>query len=148
VQAQVLNLMQDLQDRLGVTYLFISHDLAVVDLVCDEVIVLYQGLAVEQGSPDQLFTAAAHPYTRALMAAVPRLQPGRRRAPVIPVVAVDAPQGCSFAPRCPYRRPVCLDTPPPLRPVDAGGAGRDITHRAACHRAEEVLAEAVASEPG
>jgi peptide/nickel transport system ATP-binding protein len=75
VQAQVLNLMQDLQDRLGVTYLFISHDLAVVDLVCDEVIVLYQGRVVEQGSPETLFNAAAHPYTRALMDSVPGARP-------------------------------------------------------------------------
>jgi peptide/nickel transport system ATP-binding protein len=75
VQAQVLNLMQDLQDQFGVTYLFISHDLAVVDLVCDEVIVLHQGVIVEQGSPDQLFTDPQHPYTRRLLAAVPGLKP-------------------------------------------------------------------------
>ncbi len=71
VQAQVLNLMQDLQDQFGVTYLFISHDLAVVDLVCDEVIVLHQGVIVEQGSPQQLFSAPEHPYTRRLLDAVP-----------------------------------------------------------------------------
>ena len=71
VQAQVLNLMQDLQDRFEVAYLFISHDLAVVDLVCDEVIVLQHGRIVEQGSPDQLFRDPQHPYTRRLLAAVP-----------------------------------------------------------------------------
>ncbi|HSW03414.1 ABC transporter ATP-binding protein [Aquabacterium sp.] len=134
VQAQVLNLMQDLQDQLGVTYLFISHDLAVVDLVCDEVIVLYQGRAVEQGDPDTLFHAAAHPYTRALMHAVPRAQPGARRAALpLPVAPVDAPGGCAFAPRCAFRQHRCLEQAPALRPLAPG-------HTAACHFAEQVLA--------
>ena len=75
VQAQVLNLMQDLQDRFGVTYLFISHDLAVVDLVCDEVIVLHRGVIVEQGDPDSLFRHPQHPYTQRLLAAVPGMKP-------------------------------------------------------------------------
>ncbi len=79
VQAQVLNLMQDLQDRSGVTYLFISHDLAVVDLVCDEVIVLHQGNIVEQGHPDALFSAPQHPYTQKLLAAVPGRGTGPER---------------------------------------------------------------------
>ena len=75
VQAQVLNLMQDLQDAFGVTYLFISHDLSVVDLVCDEVIVLEGGRIVEQGDPDRIFRSPQHPYTQRLLAAVPGLHP-------------------------------------------------------------------------
>jgi peptide/nickel transport system ATP-binding protein len=76
VQAQVLNLMQDLQDQFGVTYLFISHDLAVVDLVCDEVIVLQHGREVERGEPATLFRRPRHPYTQRLLAAVPGAQAG------------------------------------------------------------------------
>jgi peptide/nickel transport system ATP-binding protein len=75
VQAQVLNLMQDLQDQFGVTYLFISHDLAVVDLVCDEVLVLQHGRVVERGDPDTLFRRPQHPYTQRLIAAVPGMKP-------------------------------------------------------------------------
>lgn len=79
VQAQVLNLMQDLQQRFGITYMLISHDLAVVNHLCDEVVVLYQGRIVERGSPAELFRNAQHPYTRTLVAAVPQVQPGRAR---------------------------------------------------------------------
>ena len=138
VQAQVLNLMQDLQDRLGVTYLFISHDLAVVDLVCDEVMVLYQGRVVEQGSPDTLFHQAAHPYTRALMDAVPRERPGARvaRLPTAPGLADAAapPGGCPYAPRCAFRQDRCTSDAPALRTLLPG-------HQVACHRAEQVLAQ-------
>ena len=80
VQAQVLNLMQDLQQQFGITYMLISHDLAVVNHLCDEVVVLYQGRIVERGTPQELFYNAQHPYTRALVNAVPRIEPGRARA--------------------------------------------------------------------
>ena len=143
VQAQVLNLMQDLQDRLGVTYLFISHDLAVVDLVCDEVLVLYQGRVVEHGDPDTLFRAAAHPYTRTLLAAVPRAQPGARRDRPAALPAADtrpAAGGCAFAPRCAFRQDRCRAEAPALRPLSAG-------HAAACHEAERVLGSAPTRSP-
>ena len=80
VQAQVLNLMLDLQQEFGITYLLISHDLAVVNHLCDEVVVLYQGRIVERGTPQELFYNAQHPYTRALVNAMPRIEPGRARA--------------------------------------------------------------------
>ena len=80
VQAQVLNLMQDLQQQFGITYMLISHDLAVVNHLCDEVVVLYQGRIVERGSPGELFRNAQHPYTQSLVGAVPQVHPGRARA--------------------------------------------------------------------
>jgi peptide/nickel transport system ATP-binding protein len=143
VQAQVLNLMQDLRDRMGVSYLFISHDLAVVALVCDEVLVLYQGRAVEQGPPETLFRDAAHPYTRALIDAVPRFDPGahdRVARATAPLDSAPSASGCNFAPRCPYRRERCAHDAPALRPIAVG-------HRVACHEAETVRAAGAESKP-
>jgi peptide/nickel transport system ATP-binding protein len=141
VQAQVLNLMQDLQDQFGLAFLFISHDLAVVDMVCDEVIVLYQGRIVERGAPDALFQCAAHPYTRALLQAVPRVRSGaRRRSAALPRAVSIGPSpaaGCAFAPRCPWATERCRSDRPLLRELALGTSG---VHAAACHVAETVAA--------
>ena len=156
VQAQVLNLLADLHQQFGVTYLLISHDLAVVDHVCDEVAVLYAGRIVEQGPPDVLFRHAAHPYTRALVQAIPqavaaaptqprtqtRTQPSgvARVEPAAPAAAGSsrvAPDNavqaaCSFAARCPHRRSRCVSEAPALRVVASG-------QLAACHFAEDLM---------
>ena len=130
VQAQVLNLMQDLSQQYGVTYLLISHDLAVVDHLCEEVAVIYQGRIVEQGASDVLFRNAAHPYTCALIEAVPRLVPSttprqRRRTTVITPRQHPA-TACPYAPRCPHAQALCDEQRPELSTVTAG-------HLVACH---------------
>jgi len=130
VQAQVLNLMQDLSKEFGVTYLFISHDLAVVDYLCDEVAVIYQGRIVEQGPPLTLFKSASHPYTQALLAAVPRVstevEPGRRKHTV--TISAKTPSGaaCPYAHRCPMAQDLCQAQRPELRSL-----GKE--HQVACH---------------
>ena len=135
VQAQVLNLLDDLQRDFGVTFLLISHDLAVVDHVCDAVAVMYRGRVVEEGTPAELFRAAAHPYTRALIEAMPVAVPGRRRARSKPTDAAVLPlaaAGCPYAPRCAFAQPRCVAEAPSLRPI---GEGR----KTACHFAESVM---------
>jgi peptide/nickel transport system ATP-binding protein len=110
VQAQILNLMADLQERLGLTYLFISHNLAVVSLIADRVGVMYLGRIVELAKASELFTRPRHPYTRMLLDAVPDLgMSGRPRTPVAGEVPnpLAPPPGCTFHPRCPYANPRC-----------------------------------------
>ncbi len=142
VQAQVLNLMQDLQQQFGVTYLLISHDLAVVDHLCDEVAVIFQGRIVEQGSPQTLFQAAAHPYTRALLDAVPRAEPRRpgeaRRRTASVAARPRVPGACPYAYRCANAQPRCDTEAPALRTLSQG-------HTVSCHF---PVAPTTAAHPG
>ncbi|MBL6953503.1 MAG: ATP-binding cassette domain-containing protein [Alphaproteobacteria bacterium] len=129
VQAQVLNLMQALQRDFGVTYMLISHDLGVVDYVCDEVAVMYLGRVVERASRRQLFAKPLHPYTQALFDAVPRIDAGRRRRTTLQGhVGSQTRQatGCAFADRCPKAQTRCAAEMPELRKIDNG-------HLASCH---------------
>jgi peptide/nickel transport system ATP-binding protein len=132
VQAQILNLMTELQARLGLTYLFISHNLAVVSHVADRVGVMYLGRLVEVAEAEILFAQPRHPYSRMLLDAVPDLEmSGRPRTPVAGEVPnpLSPPKGCAFHPRCPYANARCKEERPELALHD----GR----RAACHALEE-----------
>jgi len=134
IQAQVLNLMMDLQDEFDLAYLFISHDLSVVRHIADELLVLYLGRPVEQGDKTVIFDRPRHPYTRALLASTPSVDPRRREARAavegeLPS-PLDPPAGCAFNTRCPHVTEVCRAERPALRPVD----GR----RVSCHHAESI----------
>jgi peptide/nickel transport system ATP-binding protein len=125
VQAQILNLMRDLQDELGLTYLFISHDLSVVRHMASRIGVLYLGRLVEVAEGKALFRAPQHPYTRMLLDAVPDLaMTGRKRRPVTGEIPnpIDPPPGCAFHPRCPLVHDRCRRERPPLMPTPTGQA--------------------------
>ena len=130
VQAQVLNLLQDLQQSHGLTYLFISHDLNVVEYMSDRVSVMYLGHVVEVADSDQLYEQPVHPYTKALLASSPALDPDRRMEdPLLEgelPSPLNPPSGCRFRTRCPYAMAVCAAERPPMREVEPG-------HSVACH---------------
>ncbi|MBN4059440.1 dipeptide ABC transporter ATP-binding protein [Dehalococcoides mccartyi] len=140
VQAQVINLMMDLQDEFGLTYLFVSHDLSVVNQISDRVVVMYVGRVVEVGTPQELFHNPKHPYTSALISSLPISDPKRRgkRAVLEGEIANPAnpPTGCYFHPRCPFATDQCEVEAPPLQEV----SGRLV----ACHHAEELELAGVA----
>jgi len=141
IQAQVLNLMMDLQAQFDLAYLFISHDLSVVRHIADDVLVMYLGKPVEHGPKETLFARPRHPYTMALLAATPRVDPDRREIPQIIKgelpSPLNPPPGCTFNSRCPFAQARCLVEVPPLRAIE----GR----LAACHFAEEIARQTESS---
>jgi oligopeptide/dipeptide ABC transporter ATP-binding protein len=145
VQSAVLNLMVKLQRELQLTYIFISHDLSVVQHVSDAVAVMYLGRIVEMGPVDRIFERPTHPYTQALLAAVPNIDPRQRRE-ARPLQG-EAPSaigadggGCAFAGRCPHAQPRCRETVPPLEPLQPGGS-----HVVACVRRAEIAPASAAA---
>jgi peptide/nickel transport system ATP-binding protein len=135
IQAQVLNLLEDLQAEFDLTYLFIAHDLSVVEHISDRVAVMYVGFLVEMATTDELYYHPKHPYTEALMAAIPKPNPRMRTRPIkLPgevASPANPPSGCYFHPRCRYAQEICSEERPPLRDI-----GNE--HYAACHFAEEL----------
>ncbi len=135
IQAQVLNLLMDLQDETRVAYLFISHNLSVVELIADEVLVMYLGKVVESAAKQTLFASPRHPYTRALLASTPRIDVGARQRRQVLVgelpSPLNPPSGCAFHKRCPHAIERCSVEVPVLK--DLGGG-----QRVACHRVHEI----------
>ena len=135
IQAQILNLLKELQKKLGLTYLFIAHDLATVAYICDRVAVMYLGQIVELADTEKLYYTPRHPYTEALMSAIPDIDPDRQMTPVLlsgerPNPA-NPPSGCRFHTRCRYADQTCQTTQPALREIESG-------HFVSCHYAETL----------
>jgi oligopeptide/dipeptide ABC transporter ATP-binding protein len=135
IQAQIINLMQDLQADLGLTMLFIAHDLAVVEHACDRIIVMYLGRVMETAATADLYARPRHPYTRALLSAAPSLDLDAKREKIILQgdipSPIDPPSGCVFRTRCPHAKPVCAAERPALTETAPG-------HAVACIRADEL----------
>jgi peptide/nickel transport system ATP-binding protein len=151
IRAQILNLMEDLQAEFGLTYLFIAHDLSVIRHICDRVNVMYVGKLVESAEATEFYTSPKHPYTEALLSAVPlhnpRLRNKERRIRLEGDVAdpSNPPTGCYFHPRCRYVQDRCKHDEPALRLIEGAPNGKD-DHFAACHFAEELNLRGVIGE--
>jgi len=135
IQAQVINLLEDLQHDFNLTYIFVAHDLSVVEHISDRVAVMYVGRLVELAKTDDLYYTPKHPYSEALMAAVPKPDPRKRDRPIkLPgevASPINPPKGCYFHPRCRYAKDICSIEIPPLKEVEP-------EHYAACHFAGEL----------
>jgi len=134
IQAQVLNLFMDLQDELNTSYVFVSHNLAVVEHVASDVLVMYLGRTVEIGAKDTIYSRPLHPYTQALLSATPSIHPENRRIKIqiqgeLPS-PLNPPTGCAFHKRCPHANARCVQEEPQLREFDQ--------RQVACHRVEEI----------
>jgi len=135
IQAQILNLLKDLQSEFGLTYLFIAHDLSVVEHICNRVGVMYLGNLVELASTQELFHQPLHPYTEALMSSIPEADPKVKMKPIqlsgeIPS-PIDPPSGCAFHPRCRYSQMICAESKPEWRELTPG-------HFVSCHFADSL----------
>jgi oligopeptide/dipeptide ABC transporter ATP-binding protein len=134
VQSQVLNLISNLQKEFGISFLFISHDLAVVQHISHEVGVMYFGELVERAPAEELYATPKHPYTQALLKAIPQPDPGREKEHVSLTGDIpshhDPPKGCPFQPRCPVAKPECAESKPPLKSV--GTDGTSSKHQVSC----------------
>src|SRR4030042_1890771 len=133
IQSQILNLLKDLQEEFGLTFLFIAHDLTVVEFLCDIAAVMYMGKIVERATAGELYRNPIHPYTRALMSAIPQVERGRRSAKgafggEVPSI-LSPPTGCHFHPRCPLAEGVCLKQAPAL---DEKSGNQEQGHFVAC----------------
>jgi oligopeptide/dipeptide ABC transporter ATP-binding protein len=143
IQAQILELMNQLQRELGMAMILITHDLGVIAETCDDVAVMYAGRIAETGSVFDLFERPRHPYTRGLLASIPRLESPRKQRlatieGMVPGLA-QFPNGCRFNNRCPHSTPLCVEQAPPLEPV--GEADGAVTHRVACHHWARISAD-------
>ena len=147
VQAQVLNLLQQLKDELGLTYLFISHDLHVIEYLSDRVLVMYLGQIVEMGNAEEVSTTPLHPYTQALFASAPTMNPDDRldHPPLTgdPPNPINPPSGCRFRTRCPHAMAVCATATPPLLPM--GENGRQVACYLYDHQAEADSARSIST---
>ena len=134
IQAQILNLLKQLQHDLGLTYIFITHDLSVVNYFSDEIMVMYLGKVVEHASSEKLFEHPTHPYTKALLSAIPVPKLGEKKKRILLKGEITSPinpkPGCRFAPRCEYAKPECFEKTPMLKENEPG-------HFVACHFCEE-----------